>query len=434
MDYFDFGLYFSVLGIVCLFGLKSILNCVLLFVVFVEGEMMIINLFDFDDMCVMFDVFGKFGVKFVCDGDICVVIGMCGVFIVKMVDLFFGNVGMVVWLLIVVFVVNGGDYCVYGVLCMYEWLIGDFVDGLCQIGVQIDYELNEGYLLLWIKLVMILVDVLICVCGDVLSQFFIVFLMMLLFVKVKDGWIVVEVDGELILKLYIDIMIWLMVCFGVIVECDGWQCFVVLIGVCYCLLGWIMVEGDVLFVLYFFVVGVFGGGLLWVEGVGCVSIQGDVGFVNVLMQMGVNVMMGDDWIDVCGIGYDYGKFELIDMDFNLIFDVVMIIVVVVLFVNGMSMLCNIVSWCVKEMDCIVVMVIELCKVGVIVEEGFDYFVVMLLVKFMLNVVIDMYDDYWMVMCFLFVSLGGVFVWINDLKCVGKMFFDYFDCFVVFVKV
>ena len=52
-------------------------------------------------------------------------------------------------------------------------------------------------------------------------------------VKAKDGKIVVEVDGELISKPYIDITIRLMERFGVTVERDGWQRFVVPAGVRY---------------------------------------------------------------------------------------------------------------------------------------------------------------------------------------------------------
>lgn len=91
-------------------------------------------------------------------------------------------------------------------------------------------------------------------------------------------------------------------------------------------------------------------------------------------------------------------------------------------------ICNVYNWCVKEMDCLVVMVIELCKVGVIVEEGEDFIVIMFLIKF-IYVVIDIYDDYWMVMCFFLVVLSDMLVMINDLKCMLKMFFDYFDKFV-----
>jgi 3-phosphoshikimate 1-carboxyvinyltransferase len=45
-----------------------------------------------------------------------------------------------------------------------------------------------------------------------------------------------------------------------------------------------------------------------------------------------------------------------------------------------------------------------------------------------NAEIDTYDDHRMAMCFSLVSLAGVPVKINDPRCVGKTFPDYFDRF------
>lgn len=149
-------------------------------------------------------------------------------------------------------------------------------------------------------------------------------------------------------------------------------------------------------------------------------MQGDICFVDVLEKMGVIICWGDDYIFcMCG------ELNVIDMDMNYIFDVVMIIVMVVLFVKGIIMLCNIYNWCVKEIDCLFVMVIELCKVGVEVEEGYDYICIILLEK--LNFVeIVIYNDYWMVMCFLLVVLLDILVMIFDFKCMVKIFSDYFE--------
>ena len=57
------------------------------------------------------------------------------------------------------------------------------------------------------------------------------------------------------------------------------------------------------------------------------------------------------------------------MDFNLIPDAAMTIAVAALFANGTSTLRNIASWRVKETDRIAAMATELRKVGAIVEEG-----------------------------------------------------------------
>jgi len=50
-----------------------------------------------------------------------------------------------------------------------------------------------------------------------------------------------------------------------------------------------------------------------------------------------------------------------------------------------------------------------------------------------NAAIDTYDDHRMAMCFSLVSLGCVPVRINDPKCVGKTFPEYFEQFAKLAK-
>nr|WP_197419630.1 3-phosphoshikimate 1-carboxyvinyltransferase [Burkholderia sp. TSV86] len=433
MEHLDLGPFSCAQGTVRLPGSKSISNRVLLLAALAEGDTTVTNLLDSDDTRVMLDALGKLGVKLARDGDTCVVTGTRGAFTAKLADLFLGNAGTAVRPLTAALAVNGGDYRIHGVPRMHERPIGDLVDGLRQIGARIDYEGNDGFPPLRIQPAAIAVDAPIRVRGDVSSQFLTALLMTLPLVKAKDGASVVEIDGELISKPYIDITIKLMARFGVHVERDGWRRFTVPAGGRYRSPGAIMVEGDASSASYFLAAGALGGGPLRVEGVGRASIQGDVGFASALMQMGANVTMGDDWIEVRGIGHDHGKLEPIDMDFNLIPDAAMTIAVAALFADGTSTLRNIGSWRVKETDRIAAMAAELRKVGATVGEGADYLVVTPPAKLTPNASIDTYDDHRMAMCFSLVSLGGVPVRINDPKCVGKTFPDYFDRFTALAK-
>jgi 3-phosphoshikimate 1-carboxyvinyltransferase len=149
--------------------------------------------------------------------------------------------------------------------------------------------------------------------------------------------------------------------------------------------------------------------------------------------MGANVTMAADWIEVRGVGHDHGRLEAVDMDFNLIPDAAMTIAVCALFAQGTTRLRNIGSWRVKETDRIAAMATELRKVGATIEEGEDFLVVTPPARLAPNAAIDTYDDHRMAMCFSLVSLGGVPVRINDPKCVGKTFPDYFDRFKTLVR-
>ncbi|WP_199540327.1 3-phosphoshikimate 1-carboxyvinyltransferase [Paraburkholderia kururiensis] len=433
MDYLDLGPFTRAEGTVRLPGSKSISNRVLLLAALAEGETTITNLLDSDDTRVMLDALQKLGVRLQRDGDTCVVQGTRGAFTAKTADLFLGNAGTAVRPLTAALAVNGGNYRVHGVARMHERPIGDLVDGLRQIGAKIDYEANEGYPPLRIRAAPLSVDAPIRVRGDVSSQFLTALLMSLPLVRAKEGFTTVEVDGELISKPYIDITIRLMARFGVTVAREGWQRFTIPAGVRYQSPGRIMVEGDASSASYFIAAGAIGGGPLRVEGVGRASIQGDVGFADAIEKMGADIIMGDDWIEVRGSGRVGGGLEAIDMDFNLIPDAAMTIAVTALFARGTTTLRNIASWRVKETDRIAAMATELRKVGAQVEEGADYLVVTPPEKLVPNAAIDTYDDHRMAMCFSLVSLGGVPVRINDPKCVGKTFPDYFERFLALAK-
>ncbi len=433
MDYLDLGPFSRASGTVRLPGSKSISNRVLLLAALAEGETTITNLLDSDDTRVMLAALETLGVKLSREDDTCVVQGTRGAFTARRADLFLGNAGTAVRPLTAALAVNGGDYRIHGVPRMHERPIGDLVDGLRQIGAKIDYEENEGFPPLRIRPAAISVDAPITVRGDVSSQFLTALLMTLPLVRAKDGVTVVQVDGELISKPYIEITIKLMERFGVKVERHGWHRFEVPAGVRYQSPGKIMVEGDASSASYFLAAGAIGGGPLRVEGVGRASIQGDIGFAEALGRMGANVTMADDWIEVRGIGNDHGKLDPIDMDFNLIPDAAMTIAVAALFADGATTLRNIASWRVKETDRIAAMAKELRKVGANVEEGADYLVVRPPAQLTPNAAIDTYDDHRMAMCFSLVSLGGVPVRINDPKCVGKTFPDYFDRFLALAQ-
>ncbi|CAE6783896.1 3-phosphoshikimate 1-carboxyvinyltransferase [Paraburkholderia domus] len=433
MEFLDLGPFSRASGTVRLPGSKSISNRVLLLAALAEGETTITNLLDSDDTRVMLDALEKLGVRLKREGDTCVVTGTRGAFTARTADLFLGNAGTAVRPLTAALAVNGGDYRIHGVPRMHERPIGDLVDGLRQIGAKIDYEENDGYPPLRIRPAQILADAPIRVRGDVSSQFLTSLLMTLPLLRTESGVTTVQVDGELISKPYIEITIKLMERFGIKVERNGWHQFVVPAGQRYQSPGTIMVEGDASSASYFLAAGALGGGPLRVEGVGRASIQGDVGFADALIKMGANLQMGEDWIEVRGVGNDNGKLDPIDMDFNLIPDAAMTIAVAALFADGTTTLRNIASWRVKETDRIAAMATELRKVGAKVQEGEDFLVVTPPEKLIPNASIDTYDDHRMAMCFSLVSLGGVPIRINDPKCVGKTFPDYFERFAALAQ-
>ncbi len=435
MEHLDLAHCARAAGTIRLPGSKSISNRVLLLAALSEGETVVTNLLDSDDTRVMLAALDKLGVEIRQDEERCIVSGTGGAFPVKAAELFLGNAGTAVRPLTAALALNHGEYRVHGVPRMHERPIGDLVDGLRQIGAAIDYQLNDGFPPLLIHPGNIAVNEPIRVRGDVSSQFLTALLMSLPLAGHANGPIVIDVDGELISKPYIHITIELMQRFGVAVIRDGWTRFTIPAGARYRSPGAIAVEGDASSASYFLAAGALGGGPLRVEGVGRASIQGDVNFADALIRMGANVMLGDDWIEVRGVDSEDGKLLPIDMDCNLIPDAAMTLAVAGLFASGTTVLRNIASWRVKETDRIAAMAKELRKLGAIVDEGDDFISVTPPANLTPDAAIDTYDDHRMAMCFSLASLGtaGVPVRINDPKCVGKTFPDYFERFTALAK-
>jgi len=220
--------------------------------------------------------------------------------------------------------------------------------------------------------------------------------------------------------------------FGVTVERQEWQSFIVPGGQRYRSPGTVYVEGDASSASYFLAAGAIGKGPVRVEGVGRDSVQGDVRFAEALGKMGAQISMGPNWMEACAPAS--GKLKAIDLDCNHIPDAAMTLAVAALFADGTTTLRNIASWRVKETDRIAAMATELRKVGAMVEEGEDFIRITPQLStlpsspFPLHASIDTYDDHRMAMCFSLAAFGGAGVRINDPRCVAKTFPDYFERF------
>ena len=421
MEYLDLAPIARVGGTVKLPGSKSISNRTLLLAALAEGNSEVRGLLDSDDTRRMLEALTVLGIRLegrAETGDFKVQ-GCRGSFPQKQADLFLGNAGTAFRPLTAALALSSGHYKLSGVPRMHERPIGDLVDALRQIGADVSYLGQEGFPPLQIRPAAIRAGGEIWIRGNVSSQFLTALLMA---VPLTQADTRINVVGELISKPYIEITLNLMRQFGIEVSRDGWQRFQIAGGQHYHSPGVVHVEGDASSASYFLAAGAIGKGPVRVEGVGKNSIQGDVRFVETLQQMGAQITMGDNWIEVSG----NARLKGIDVDLNHIPDAAMTIAVAALFADGTTTIRNVASWRVKETDRLSAMATELRKVGATVEEGADYLRVTPPQRLTANAVIDTYDDHRMAMCFSLVALGGVPIRINDPKCVGKTFPDYFQ--------
>jgi 3-phosphoshikimate 1-carboxyvinyltransferase len=398
----DLGPLSRAAGTVRLPGSKSISNRVLLLAALAQGETKVGGLLDAEDTQVMRAALGKLGAQ----------LGA------KQADLFLGNAGTAFRPLTAVLALAGGEYRLSGTPRMHERPIGDLVDALRALGARIDYLGAEGYPPLAIHPGKVAAGQTVRVRGDVSSQY----LSALLMALPLAGGGVIEVEGELISKPYVEITLNLLQRFGIEVRRTGWRSFAVP-GSRYVSPGNILVEGDASSASYFLAAGAIGGGPVRVEGVGRASIQGDVRFTEVLEAMGAQVTLGEDWIEARG----KAPLRAFDLDLNHIPDAAMTAAALALFADGPCTVRNIASWRVKETDRIAAMAAELGKLGAGVEAGADFLKVTPS-KLASGVALDTYDDHRMAMSLSLAALGGVRVRINDPDCVAKTFPGYFKAF------
>ncbi len=419
LEFLDLPPLMSARGTVRLPGSKSISNRVLLLAALSQGVAVVRDLLKSDDTDRMLDALQILGVGVESlGGNAYRVSGCGGNFPVKEAKLFLGNAGTAFRPLTAALALSGGNYELSGVPRMHERPIADLVNALRQLGANIEYLGNEGFPPLRIKPAQLAGDT-VQVRGDVSSQFLTGLLMAL---PLTGRSVVVEVVGELISKPYIEITLAMMQRFGVKVERQEWQRFVVFGGQRYQSPREVFVEGDASSASYFLAAGAIGGGALRVEGVGRDSVQGDVRFAEALAKMGARIETGPNWMSASGP--QDGKLQAITLDCNHIPDAAMTLAVAALFADGTTTLRNIASWRVKETDRIHAMATELRKVGATVEEGRDYIRITPPTQIK-HAAIDTYDDHRMAMCFSLAAFGAEGMRINDPGCVAKTFPDYF---------
>lgn len=402
-------------------GSKSVSNRALLLAALAKGKTRLTNLLDSDDIRHMLNALSQLGVNYQLSEDktVCEVEGLAGSFKGQQpLELFLGNAGTAMRPLAAALCLGEGEFVLTGEPRMKERPIGHLVDALRQSGAQVEYLENDNYPPLKIKGTG-LKSGSVTIDGSISSQFLTAFLMA---APLAEGDITIQIDGELVSKPYIDITLDIMAKFGVAVDNQDYQTFVVRGGQTYQSPGDYLVEGDASSASYFLAAAAIKGGEIKVTGIGKNSIQGDVQFADALEKMGAEIEWGDDYV-LCR----RGELKAIDMDFNHIPDAAMTIATTALFAKGTTAIRNVYNWRVKETDRLAAMATELRKVGAEVEEGED-FIIITPPASVAHAAIDTYDDHRMAMCFSLVALSDTPVTINDPNCTSKTFPSYFDKF------
>ncbi len=393
-------------------GSKSLTNRALIIAALADGPSMLTRALDCDDTRVMVDSLQKLGlaVKHKQDKTTIRIEGCKGVIPKKEAELSIANSGTSLRFLTAMVASGRGTFRLDGSPRMRQRPVQDLLMALNGLGSDARSDLGTGCPPVTVKADML--DGGVCLIkGDVSSQFLSGLLMVLPYAKAATT---VEVDGNLVSKPYVEMTLSVMEAFGVRIANHNFRRFNIepsrYVGRTY------EIEPDASAASYFLAAAAICGGSVTIEGLGRNSVQGDVGFIDILEFMGCSVDRGKDSLTVTGGGDLRG----VDVDMNAISDTVMTLAVVALFASGMTRIRNVGHIRHKETDRIAAVATELRKLGASVDELPDGLVIFPPSQ-ITPAAIATYDDHRMAMAFSLVGLKAEGITILDPGCVAKTY-------------
>ena len=407
-------------GSITLPGSKSLSNRVLLLAMLSEGETLIENLLDSDDVRRMVDALAKLKISYEEDrpNKKIRVRGVVGRIPVAEAKLFLGNAGTAIRPLTAALTLGHGRFVLDGIERMRERPIQDLLEGLNQLGANVRSIYNTGC-----PPVEIIADGLLGgvteLSGAISSQYLSAILLTSPYAKTP---VEIRIRDHLVSIPYVEMTIRLMSRFGVnVVVSEDFRNFYINAPQNYQSPETYFVEGDASSASYFLAGAAITGGSVTVVGCGTESLQGDAQFAKVLEMMGAEVGWQANKITVQGSGNLKG----IDVDMNEMPDAAMTLAVTALFAKGTTAIRNIYNWRLKETERLKAVSCELKKLGAFVEEGEDYLIIAP-PRELMPAKISTYDDHRMAMAFSLAACGEVPITILNPTCVSKTFPDYFD--------
>jgi 3-phosphoshikimate 1-carboxyvinyltransferase len=329
-------------------------------------------------------------------------------------ELFIGNAGTAARFLSAFLSLGYGEYILDGESRMRERPIGDLVDALHQLGVELEATNNCPPVEIFAKG---LPGGKTKIAGNISSQFLSALLMVAPYAKSP---IEIEVTTELNSKPDVDMTIAIMQDFGVQVEHEGYERFIIQPSFFFALPAY-SIESDASAASYFFAAPAICGGTVRVENISRNSKQGDIAFLDILQQMGCIIREDNNSIEVTCTSSLRGT----DIDMRDIPDTAQTLAAIALFASSPTRIRGIASARLKETDRIHATCTELARLGVRMEEHEDGMTIYPCDE-ILPATIQTYNDHRMAMAFSLIGLRAPGVMIENPSCVSKTFPKFFE--------
>jgi 3-phosphoshikimate 1-carboxyvinyltransferase len=355
-------------------------------------------------------------------------------------DLFVGNSGTTMRFLTAMVSLGEGRYRLDGVPRMRERPIEDLLGALRQLGVKAYSEKHNGCPPVIVE-AQGLDGGRVRIKGDISSQFLSGLLLAAPYARDK---IVIDVDGPLVSRPYVEMTVRMLHRWGLFILDDYTSGeFQVLscrareldskvqeqIGQAafhegfdprrHTLLQDYEVEPDASAASYFGAAAAICGGEVTLPGLGERSIQGDTRFFDVLEDMGCRVDK-----DALGLTVRGGRLNGVDVDMNDISDTVMTLAAVACFAEGPTTIRNVAHIRFKETNRLAALATELRRIGVGVDELDDG--LRIEPRPLHGGVIETYRDHRMAMSLAVVGLRVPGIVIKDPGCVAKTYPGFFE--------
>ena len=401
-------------GVVTIPGSKSYTHRALILSSLADGESVLINALRCEDTEHTVQALIKFGVEVFWESDRVRVLGRGGKFKGTDDRIDVGNSGASMRFLTALAALKKGVTLLDGSDRMRKRPMGELLNGLGELGVKAysqkgddcppvvveSHGLKGGRAR---------------IKGEESSQFLSGLLMVAPY-ALRD--VNIEVTGPLASKPYVDITRDVMSAFGVEIQSQGYDSFFVKAGQRY-LPQKYRIEGDASNASYFFSAAAVCKGRVKVKNLNPATIQGDIGFLEILESMGCRVTRGSDWVEVLG-----GEFYGIEIDMNEMPDLVPTLAVTAAFAQGNTVIQNIRHLRFKESDRLHALAVELNKMGIRVREGEDWLEIEGGKPH--GAEIETYDDHRMAMSFAIAGLVIPGVKIKGERCVDKSFPGFWE--------
>ena len=401
---------------VCVPGSKSLTARALVAAALADGVTEIGNAPLADDVQYMIDALQRLGVTVSRNpsGGTVAVSGVGGQVPSTGGTLHVGNAGTAARFLTAMLTLGQGSWTVDGSPRLRERPIGDLVDALVQLGGRAEATngcppvrvtgsgLDGGEA---------------TVAIDRSSQFVSALLLVAPYAR---NPVTVNVTGIPASRPYINMTVAVMRAFGADVERDEYRRFALRPGR-YRALDAYAIEPDASAASYFFAAPAVCGGHVVVQGLTRRSLQGDIGFLQCLVDMGCEVVETDEGLGVVGGANLRG----IDVDMRDIPDTAQTLAAIAPFAATPTRIRGIATARAKETDRIAATCTELARLGVRVEEHADGITVHPCDR-ILPAKVHTYGDHRMAMAFSLIGLRAPGVVIDDPRCVSKTFPNFFD--------